>query len=260
MPLHPPGNRRERILAYGGSGSGKSSIWLNIARWMENTNAQGKVRVIDTDFAWEAYRPTDGSLDNRIVVADAWDWKDFTPAAQRLTRAKDISPDDWLVVDLVDKVWSKAQQGFFEYLTDRPFDEFLADAQKNNVNVGGEWGSNWGVINKMYSGFMDNIMRWRGHVLCCAPEAEVRQPDRAGKGGDSEQIRNLFGRVGVKPQGQKDLPHIFHTVLLMQAAGSVASPEWRMLSVKDRERALLKGEKVDQFVLSYLMKVAGWKP
>lgn len=260
MPLHPPGRRRERILTYGGSGSGKSSAWLNVAKWLQQTGAPGKVRLLDTDFAWEAYRPTDGSLDERVVVQDAWDWADFKPGMEKLTRAKDVTNDDWLVVDLIDKAWSKAQQGFFEYLTDRPFDEFMGEAVKNNVNVGGEWGSNWGVINKMYGGFMDYVMRWRGHVLCCAPMTEVRVPDRMGKGGDTQEIRDLFGRVGFKPQGQKDLPHMFHTVLFMQAAGTAAKPEWRVQSIKDRERPLLKGDRVDQFVMTYLMKVAGWKP
>lgn len=256
MPLHAPGNRRERVLAYGGSGSGKSTTWLSVARWLERTGAAGKVRVLDTDFAWDAYRPVDGSLDNRVVVQDAWDWGDFKPAMDRLTRASDVTKDDWLVVDLVDKVWSKAQQGFFEYLTDKPFDEFMGEAVKNNVNVGGEWGSNWGVINKMYSGFMDGVMRWRGHVICCAPATEVRLPDRSGKGGDSQVIRDIFGRLGVKPQGQKDLPHLFHTILLMQGDGE----KWRMTAAKDRERTMVKGEIVQDFVVSYLMKVAGWKP
>lgn len=260
MALHPPGKRRERILAYGGSGSGKSTIWLNIARWMEQTSAPGKIRLLDTDYAWDAYRPVDGSLDQRIIVEEAYDWTDFKPAIERLTQAKDVTNDDWLVVDLIDKAWTKAQTGFFEYLTDKPFDEFMAESVKNDVNVGGEWGRNWGVINKMYEAFFNHIMRWRGHVLACAPMTEVRRPDRSGKGGDAQELIDLFGRIGFRPQGQKDLAHMFHTVLFMQASGTVAKPEWRIQSPKDRERPLLKGEKVDQFVVTYLMKVAGWKP
>lgn len=198
----------------------------------------------------------DGSLDGIVVVEEAWDWPEFKPAMERLTKAKDVSRDDWLAVDLIDKAWSKAQEGFFEYLTDRPFDEFLGEALKNDVNVGGEWGKNWGVINKMYNAFMDYIMRWRGHAIACAPATEVRTPDRSGKGGDSEVIRDMFGRLGVRPQGQKDLPHAFHTVLLMQGDGT----KWRMTAAKDRERKMVKGEVVEDFVRSYLMKVAGWKP
>lgn len=263
MTLHPPGNRRERILAYGGPGSGKSSAWLNIAEWLERGKSEARVRVLDTDFAWEAYRPVDGHLDERVVVETVWDWEDMLPAMDRMIApSKSQKPpiDDWLVVDMADKPWEKARKFFFESLSDKDFGEFMLDAVKKGINIGGEWGANWSAINTLYGGFTDRLVRWRGHLLCATPATEVRVPDRQGKGGDSADVRETYGRLGMKPQGQKDLPHLFHSVLYMQEKPGRGGATWVMSTAKDRQREIMKGEEVGQFVMSYLIQRAGWRP
>lgn len=263
MTLSAGGLRKERILAYGASGSGKSSIWLNIANWIKRTNSPSRILLLDTDFTAEAMLPADGSLDDVVIVEQAADWKEMKPAIKRLVAKGVAGRGDWLVYDMIDKVWSKSQDGFFEFLTDKDIDVFLMEAVKEGASLGGDWGVNWQAINKMYGELIAPIVRFPGHVLALAPAADVREPDRSGKGGDDARIRGLFSRLGVKPQGQKDLPHLFHTVLLMQE-----SPKgWTMTTAKDRERArvggvVLGGESGPEpgFVMKYLLQIAGWKP
>ncbi len=258
--FHPPNNRRERILLFGPWSSGKSSAWLNVAQWIKKTGGDSKLYVVDTDRAWEAMDP--GGLENVVFVYDAQSFPEMKEAAREI-HAK-ATRDDWFVFDVVDRLWAKAQEDYFENLTDGDFDEFLTESRKQGENIGGEWGANWGIINKKYNMVAEKLFGFRGHVLACTHETEVRQPKRDGTGGDSERIRATYTRLGVRPAGQKDLGGIFHTVLYMQERK--LGEEWVMTTAKDRgpvgesKREYLRGVGVGQFAMDYLMKVCGWRP
>ena len=95
---------RERILVYGGPGTGKSRGWLSIARMFPKV----KVWVLDTDDAAERMIASH-DLPN-ITVFPCLDWPDYLAAA---AEARDkLDPDDWLVVDMVSSAWD-AVQGFY---------------------------------------------------------------------------------------------------------------------------------------------------
>jgi hypothetical protein len=262
--LSPGSNRRERHLVYGPSNSGKSSTWLAIADWMERTNANNHVYVLDTDKAWEAMQPEDGSLDRFVTVfdLDKSEFAEWTVAANKVREAG--GRDDWLVVDMVDKAWAGAQNHYWSKVAggDSLAEVYFRAQNDDSFDLAGSHGANWGIINKYYDEFFSTVMGFNGHILCVAPAAEVREPNKAGKGGDREEVRRDFGKLGLKPQGQKDLPHAFHTVLLCQETPS----GWTYNTVKERgpigrpKRVLLKGEKVTDFVTSYLFKVAKWHP
>jgi hypothetical protein len=267
MSLHPSSIRRERILLFGPSGAGKSSAWTSWADWHQKTGAKGLFYVMDTDRAWEAMRPVDGRLDHVIVHSPLTDWDDYKPAFNKALHL--ATKDDVLVVDMVDKAWSKAQTGFTEKAFGQDIDEFFIQLRKSNDRFGGDYGTNWQTVNAVYGQVMDVIQnKWPGHVVACAPSVELRQPDqKTGKGGDSSVVLREFGRIGRKPQGQKDLPHAFHTVLFMEESPS----GWVINTAKERNppglkegdegyRRYLVGEKVSDFVRTYLFGVAGWKP
>jgi hypothetical protein len=96
------------------------------------------------------------------------------------------------------------------------------------------------------------------HLYACAPQDAVRVPTGKPKEwADSPQTVGQFARFGYKPAGQKDLGFQFHTVLLM------ANPKhgkYTMTSVDDHTRTLLEdAEVVPDFVLGYLVPVAGWQ-
>lgn len=268
MALHPSSPRRERILVFGPSGAGKSRTWLDIALWIKKTGSPAKMFVLDTDAAWEAYRPLDGSLDSIVICEDLYDWDSYMPAIKRVVAKSDPARGDWLVVDMVDKAWSRAQEGYFEYMSGKDFGSFMMESAKviaagGGNPIGGDYGINWQAINKMYADFIDPVHRFRGHVLCAAPASEVQAAPRTGRDMVSAEIRAVFGKLGYKPQGQKDLPHLFHTVLLLQE-----SPKgWVYTTAKERNppdlisRPYQRGVELGSgFALKYLIGVAGWRP
>lgn len=257
MTLSTPLLARERILLMGGYEAGKTKAWCEIARMLHSTGSPARVFVADTDRSWERMSITYGALPN-LTVKDAFDFDETDRVLKGFSSSKPTR-DDWLVIDMITKLWAYSQAGFSEKAFGKQIDEWFVEAKRAGEGIGGDYGSNWGVINRMYDRLFTYIMRWPGHVLACTPVAEVREPDRSGKGGDEPEIRNVFGRFGVKPEGQKSLGHQFHTILLMVNASTARENKWTMTTVKDRERGKVAGKVVKGFVLDYLVGVAGWQ-
>ena len=252
--LSPPSDRKwERILLYGGPDAGKTTAIVNIAEVITFTGGDSHIWHVDTDNAWMANDP--GGLDGTVTVFDVNDYAEWLSALSEI-RGK-AKPGDWLTIDMVDKAWDMSQEEFWAKLTGRTVGDVFMAAKRDEINMAGSHGSNWTVINKMYRDISNQLQRWRGHVLACTPQTDVREPDRQGKGGDSPDVRDTFGRVGVRPQGQKHLPHLFHSVILLQH-----NPRgWTATTIKERWRGRerMKGEGLgDGFALGYLVKYAGW--
>lgn len=247
------GGSRERILAMGSYGAGKTNSWINVAGWHKKRKEPGKFYVIDTDHT------TERSMEGLELPATVWipnEWPEYGAIKKQiLSLAK---PDDWLVIDTVDRVWDMAQEGFSEQVFGKEIDEWFLEFRKSNKSGNafqGDYGINWQVINRMYHGFMGLVTRFPGHVFCCTPADPIQQPNRSGEGGDSVETRNLYGRYGFKPRGQKQLGHLFHTVLLL----SDLNGSWRMTTVKDRNRDRVLNEPVKDFGVEYLVKIGGWQ-
>lgn len=253
--FRPTSPRRERILVFGPPGSGKSTAWQSIAEWLYKTTSPGLVHVADTDLAWEGQRPDDGHLDDAVVATTVFDYESIRDFIRKTT--EEFTPGDWLVVDMIDKVWLYSQQHYFEQVFGKSLEDYWVEAKKMGINPGGEYGANWSVINKLNTAIMLSIQRYPGHVLACSPATEVRQPSRTGEGGDDKEILHLFGRLGVKPEGQKLLSHHFHTNLYFQEVPRVG---YTYTTVKERGtgREKITGEVVSDFARSYLIKVGGW--
>lgn len=251
--IHAPGPRRERILVYGQEGSGKSFVWLMIAEWIYKTKSKAKVWLVDTDRSWDAMRPIDGHLDDIVRIFDIHEWSDYGPAIK--TIRTNGAPDDWFSIDLVDNVWDDSQQGYTEAVFGQDLGAFYLEQRVKDLPVGGDYGTNWQHIKKMYRDVTGLITRFPGHVICCATAAQVTP--KKGNFGDDPDVVEKYGRVGWKPNGEKKIGHLFHTVIYMADAPS----GYLMTSTKDRQRERFNGKKVTpDFVVSYLIGVAGWKP
>lgn len=260
MALHPPGPRRERILAYGQSGAGKSNGWVAIAEWIARTKADAKVYAIDTDLAWDAMRPVDGHLDSVVIATPIYEWDDYKPAIHRVQQSS--RPQDWFVIDLVDKVWDESQEGYVNKVFGVDIDEFYLKAKMANdaAMIGGDYGTNWTHVKKMYQSVVGMIPRFQGHVYCAATATSVKKPDEGAKRTafhDDVEVVEKYGKFGWKPSGEKKLAHLFHTEVLFSETPS----GYKLSVVKDRQRERITGVNVSpDFVTAYLMKVAGWKP
>jgi hypothetical protein len=260
--LKPSIDPRERILVFGAAGTGKSNNALAIAR-----KSGSHTFVIDNDMAYDRMLATDFTDLDNVTVYNADEWSDYIPHVQKAienTTTRDehgrTMSDDWLVVDMMTDTWDAVQADFVEQIHGKEIDEYFLEVRKAkkaaDVKKGSALGAlegwmDWPVINTRYSKLYKTLLKWPGHLYCTAELAQINADT------DDKDTRLLFGSYGVKPKGQKRMPHIFNTVLLMSKS---RVGEYRMTTVKDRGREEVEDEPVGDFAMTYLRKLAGWKP
>lgn len=256
--LRPPTERAfERILVLGGANAGKTRCWLDVARFSHRSGSDARFLVVDTDFATERmmgpatpfhHLLTEGVVDYRYVG----DWQEMTEAVAKFATTQ--RPQDWLVIDMFSAGWEWVQNWYSEERYGKDMSSFLL-AHVKSQETGNEFSgdTDWRVIKRAYKNLLtDKVIRAQGHVLATASVKDVSKRD-------AQVIRDTFERHGVRPESEKHTAHLFHSVLIADAGRG----DWRLTSVKDRERALLAGAKVDDtmgFTLRYLVQTANWRP
>lgn len=259
MPLHPEFPIAERILVFGDAGSGKTTNWLNIAKFLKTTKSPGMVYVGDTDAAVprmlaSSYR----DLSDKIKFYPLYEWPDYQKFQSDVMRF--AGPTDWVVIDFVSTAWNAVQQYFTEEVFKKDMGNYFLQARKemeekgrNALNALEGW-TDWNVINAVYRSWINPILyRSRFHVYATATATQLSSDK---KPTETTSTRQLFLRFGVRPEGQKHLPFQFHTVLL---SGFTQRNNRRTITtVKDRERSEVAGLAVTNFTLDYLKGVGGW--
>lgn len=240
---------RERILLFGNGGTGKSSTIKDIAARID-----GIVHVIDTDYAFEVM--LDGEPDEILEhiechPVDCDDWEGLMATVAKVNKL--VGPDDWMVIDSMTATWDAVSENFVEKVFGKSTDEyFLAarqatseDAKKLQALEG--W-KDYTVINKMYNKLYKEIYKCRGHVLLTAEATALGDDDKG-------EAKDMFGRLGRKPKGQKRLSYVTHTVIYMVKRNS---GEWKMTTVKDRQRDEMIDLVWGDFAQDYLADIGGW--
>ena len=256
MPLHHPLNIPERIFVFGPPGSSKSTMWLNIAKFAALTKSDAQFYILDTDFAVDRMLTSYPETVDRIHVSTGYEWRDYMQFLIDIrTKAR---PQDWVIVDFIASAWQAVQDDFvMQVFAQDTADYFLKvrkEAKKDSASLEAFSGwVDWQVINQRYFQWAKPLIFGGRYNLYATSKADALSSGN--KPTESAAVRSLFLPYGVKPQGQKDLPFSFHTVLI-----TGKSPTgWTLTSVKDRERELLTGLEVSNFTTDYLVKVAGWK-
>lgn len=260
VTIRPTIRSRERILAFGPAGGGKSTAALTIARRCPDVamtvvecNDNAHERLLETDFK---------TLDN-VTVKLTWDWADTYAKIEETCRT--MGRDDWLTVDIFGDTWQTVQDWFVEQVHGDVTDYFMQvrkDIEEFNEKVKGTttkpqkslealdgW-LDWSVINPQYRKLLNIILRANGHVYLTAGIDKYAASDK-----DDAATKALFSG-GYKPRGQKQISHIASTVLMLGRQGNA----WQITSLKDRGRVELERQVWTDFSVEYLMKVAGWKP
>ncbi len=256
MPLHSPYAAPERILALGPAGSGKTTGWLDIAKWSQRTGSDAQFYVLDTDFAVERMLIGYPDLTN-IHVSVGYDWTDYT---KFLEHAKaNARPHDWVILDFVGNAWSAVQQYFTEQVFHQDIAEYFLSVRKTLGKDATKLGAlegwvDWQVINPLYKRWANPIILHARYNLYAT--AKSTQLSGGNKPTEDSQTRSLFLPYGVKPEGQKDLPFMFHTILLTSRDGR---GNYTLTTVKDRERPELAGLVTSSFTVDYLKGVANWE-
>lgn len=254
--LQPPAaGVRERILSMGGFGAGKTSAWLNIAKWSQETGSDAKFYVLDTDDSVRHMMSLPGGQYNgleNVVLYEVFDWMEYVDAINAIIPV--ARPYlDWIIVDFMGASWDAAQEYYvgMRYKAEDMGQYFMDQAVAASSKAPLDGWKDWSVINKIYKSFQNKLVhKHQAHIFFTAGVKALGE-------GEDRSIRALFGPHGVRPIGQKHLGHVPHTVLLHQ---TITPGEIYLVTVKDRERRLLDGTApLNEFALDYLVGVAGWR-
>lgn len=248
--LKPPNRRREKILTMGSYGTGKTTSWLNVAKWSAKTGSDSRFFALDTDGALEAFMEgnTQYSDLGNIEYATVFEFPQYQEASDKF-RAR-MTDNDWFILDFAGNVWDAVQEYYVAQIYKADMDDYFMDARKAmKKGTPLEGWQDWPTINKLYAKFMNDIIhRTPGHKFFTAQIQPIGDTD-------SKENKLLFGPYGVRPKGQKMLGHAPHTVLLYRA---VKQGEIFVTTIKDRERSALEGAPMHEFAIDYLCKVGGW--
>ncbi len=269
-------NLTERILLIGAEGTGKSYDWLKIADLAQRTGATTKFYCVDTDNAIRRMLAEEFPHLTNVELTIAIDWEEILAAVRKYV--KTVGPEDWLIVDMFGPSWDEVQdfytnevwgQDFGSYMLEvrkqiehvkKEYDAKVAAGQKvdpkkdappSSVYEGGFQGwKDWNVIKAIYRPLTKAIMKCPCNLLCTA------QTDMFNQSEDEKSLRMMYAGYGVKPRGEKRIGHLFHTVIWVQHPQPTL---WWASTIKDRGRKILQGDRLNNFAVDYLVKVAGWK-
>lgn len=291
MPVRSAGRSRERVVAFGPEGVGKSLLALDIAA---NLPPGVLMFVIDNDNAWD--RMLEGTtLEGATVkVLEEWRWVDgefvaddeYTDPTGNLvvfhvdgwvanTEAIALvgdrgTRDDWCCIDSGSALWDDVQAWFTEEVFSTDMADYFLEVRLEKVarkkkaiedeeklkaakTLGALDGwMDWPVINATYKrDVMKFLVNPPCHLIVTAEQAEVTKEDT------DKETRTLYG-ADVKARGQKRIGHNVQTVLRLRREQNGNHKVW---TLKDRGgRAKLVNEDVTDrgFVDWYLIDVAGW--
>ena len=233
----------------GGFKAGKTTSWLDIASWYQRTETPGTFFVVDTDMTVERSSESYEDIHERLVVEESQDWPSAKLAIVKFKT--EATEADWLIVDSIDFLWEAVQDWYVEQAFGETSDEFFLDYKRQGKEghpLADGFGMNWNVIKKQYNPVLQTIRRFPGHVLVCTPAKSTAQDKDA-------NVQRVFGKYGVKPEGEKRLGFHFHTVLLLL---NNAKDDYRITTVGDRARKELSNERLSSFTMTYLKGTAGW--
>ena len=261
----------EKILNMGPQGAGKTFQLLQIAKYLQPTGAQ--FYVLDTDDSYprsmEEFPGLAAEEGGNVHVTFPWDWEDYVSwlfgmnriAGGQLPSVPGVletaqAGRDWLVVDRIDKAWSRVQNFVSEEVYGMDLAGRLLEAKKrmqgqgkSGMSVSGVDKADWQVINAQYMGWqMALLYKARCHVYMTTATARVR-------GDDGDEIKGAFEPLGVKPAGQKTLPYEAHTILFSQWKNK----QYLVTTAKDRGgRVYFDQANLIDLSKQYLVPQGGW--
>ena len=244
---------RERILVFGGAGSGKSYAWMKLAKKFTSSNFY----VIDTEIGASRSLEEFPDVVSRVSIFPVVDWTEYKDAL-KVIQSK-CTANDWVVVDMMDKTWSAVQRYFIAQIFDQEMGEYFLEARKKMKKdskslFGGRdsalkgW-TDWATINRLYQDFaLPLIYRFPANLFMTSSAQSVSEED-------GKEVRELYGPYGIKPVGQKDLAHQPDTVLML----AHTREGYYMTTIKDRGgRKYVDKQPLVDFGLQY-GHIAKWK-
>jgi len=259
LELFSPWREPERIMLYGMEGSGKSNAVMAIAERMP----RNRVVVLDNDRSPSYTRTLDRRFPHvenvEVVKINPDSWDDLMGALREY--GPGIGKDDLLVVDPLGDAWNTVQGYYSRRVHGEDLDDFFIAAQMKAMEAktkgskssmsAFEGMTEWPIINALWGKMLDALLLVKGHVVVTSGQVALRDEKF-----ESKENTQTYARIGYRPAGQKNLGHVFSTVVWMHRN---MAGEFRMTTAKDRDNELVVNQDVGSFATDYLVKVAGWK-
>lgn len=261
--LKPPAKQLtgEAILSFGMYGSGKSEDWASIGEMYRQTETPGHFHILSTEYG-RAFQVAEGFEDfaSNSTIYETEDYDSLVDASRQAYEASKKEylvhgeRRDWIVVDSIGNALKWARDVWFEKSQGINYRDWQGTGGKV-TDVGP---SGWIQMDSLYkTWFNQNILRFPGHVYACAQADSV---NLEGSWADPKVVRDMYGRAGMKPLGDKELGFSFSSVLMK---ANPSQGEYILTTVKDRKgREYLTREVIAPlplgFTMTYLVNVAGW--
>lgn len=276
--------RREKILLYGGTKTGKSFAWLDIAESYFQSGVYDKqFYVIDSDWGVPKMLDEGYSHLEESGILHLWNPINFEEMMEASRAIRKIAmPKDWIVIDMAEQLWTEAQSFYIRgVFGDEPADYFLqmrkevtAKDGKDPRSFGGQAGTDWGFITKIYKECEASLtMKSHANVFVVTEERKLD----SNRGDALDKIKDYKHVSSMAPVGQKGLGHRLDTIF---RATKRTNGQRQITLVGDRGR---EGEVIginshaarawaerdsriididappDAFTRKYLVDIAGWE-
>lgn len=275
-PQLPNGHlAKERIGVYGPPDSGKTHMFFTIAKWHHDMGSDAQFYGINTDTSWDVLysNPEFASLPN-ISWKEVLYFQEYMDAAKEYRKL--LRPQDWLSVDLMPSAWSAVQDEYARQLVR------VGGKKVKLEDMGDLWdekgggddypikGWDWGMPNARYRALANNyLLAGPGHRFLVYGEKKLTKESESGKTKENEEISEMFKHIGYKPDGQKDDPFRYHTFLRVQGKYEAKGRAHKVATAKERwgtrrrlgtelNNGMVRGERMEDFFMEYLVGVAGW--
>jgi hypothetical protein len=243
---------RERILCFGGPGSGKTYAWLTIAA----NYPLHQFHVIDTDDTCERMLTTEFNQLKNVQAYSCQDWLSCCKALDTI-KAK-VTAGDWLVIDQACSCWTMVQNHFVSEIFKRDSGDYFLEMRKqmkagsSSLSVLRGW-TDWVTINKMFEDFINlGCYQLPSNIFLCCKASKLNTEDDA-------EIKDTYSSYGIQPAGEKKLPYRVHSIFLL----THDKRGYYMTTIKDRGRLKLESITLtpeQNFATRYLQLVGGWEP
>ncbi len=265
---------RERVLAMGPWDSGKSHQWLMMAKRLMPAGVQ--FYAIDTDDAIaymmhekEAFRELNAENGGNVHLYSVGEWPDYMDAQRKIK--PQVKPGDWVVVDMVETPWKRVSDYYILDVHDETKGQYLLEVRKKMLAKGDKTPGgkeaqlaseaikgrkDWPIINALYDEFISPIVyTWPCNVYAATRAEELSREE-------DPELPHFFREAGLKPAGQKNLGHQFHTIFLMtHSIGTKSRPrgEWFITTLRERaDREYFHHAPLVDLYLQYFVNVVGW--
>lgn len=263
-PLLPPvKGRKELIMIFGESGTGKTHGLLSIANEIFLSGSPAHFYGIDTDWAMELNLDNfpDLAASGRMHIYPAPTYGEVDAATDQILKQIKKDREDWIFVDRASDVWIDAPAHYVKSRIGKDLDDLekAYRASGKEGKAGFKQGSALleyyaSGISPMYRAWEQSIIYRSGaHVVFVCTETQV--VTGTGRMDDSNATQREFGKL--KPGGNKETPFKFHSRLhFMQKHDR----KWTCTTKRERgARDWWNAKPVSNFGQQYLLNVAKWR-